>query len=62
MFRFTEIDVKKKDDRIVISMDEYAKSLENLEIRDGKSDEVLTREINKIVVQKENKISFWKSA
>ena len=36
VFRFIGIDVRKEGDRIVISMDESAGSLEKLEIRDGK--------------------------
>ena len=43
-FRFTGIDVKKVGENIEICMDDYAKSLEKLEIRDGKPDEALTRE------------------
>ena len=41
VFRFTGIDVFKED-RIVISMEEYAKSLEKLEIIRGSSEEELT--------------------
>ena len=41
VFRFTGIDLFKED-RIVISMEEYAKSLEKLEIIKGSSEEELT--------------------
>ena len=40
--RFTRIDVKKEGETILISMDEYTRSLEILEIRKGKSEEELT--------------------
>ena len=39
--RFTCIGVRKEDDKIVISMHEYAKNLEKLDIRKGKSLEEL---------------------
>ena len=42
MFRFTGIDVFKEEERIVIIMEEYAKSLKKLEIRKGSSEEELT--------------------
>ena len=35
MFRFTGIVIKKEGDKIVISMEEYARSLEKIEIRKG---------------------------
>ena len=41
--RFMAIDVWKEGEKIVISRDEYARSLERLQIRDKKSDEALTR-------------------
>ena len=37
--------MRREGDKIVISMDEYARSLDKLKIRDGKLDEVLTREV-----------------
>ena len=40
-FRFTGIDVEQFDDRIEISMDDYAASLEDIEIREDKSTEKL---------------------
>ena len=43
-FRFTGIDVKKFEDRIELSMNDYAASLEDVEIREDKSDEKFTRE------------------
>ena len=36
------MDVKRKRDRIIVSMEEYARSLEKLEIRKGSSEEKLT--------------------
>ena len=42
MFRFNGIDVFKEEDRIVIIMEEYAKTLEKLEIGKGSSEEELT--------------------
>ena len=36
LFRFTGIDVQKIGERIEVSMDDYAKSLEVIEVRDGK--------------------------
>ena len=43
-FHFTGIDVKKVKDGIEISMEDYAKSLEEIQIRDAKADETLTRD------------------
>ena len=43
-FRFTGIDVEKKEDGIQISMEDYAHSLEEIKVRDAKADELLTRE------------------
>ena len=47
-FRFTVIDVKKVKGGIEISMEDYAKSLEEIQIRDAKADELLTREELKV--------------
>ena len=41
-FRFTRMDVKKDGDVIVVSMEDYAKSLEKIEIRKGMPDDPLT--------------------
>ena len=43
-FRFTGIDVKEKEGKIELSMEDYAKSLEMIKVREGKHDETLTRE------------------
>ena len=48
-FRFTGIDIKKVDDGIEISMEDYAESLEEIEIREDKSDETLTRDELKVL-------------
>ena len=56
-FRFTGIDVKKVKEGIEISMEDYAKSLEEIQIRDAKADEPLTREELKVfkkIVEKWN--------
>ena len=47
-FRFTGIDVKKVKEGIEISMEDYAKSLEEIQVRDAKADEPLTREEIKV--------------
>ena len=44
VFRFTGIDVKKVGDKIEVSINNYANSLERMFIRDGKLGEILTRE------------------
>ena len=41
-FRFTGINIKKIEDHIEMSMYDYAQSLDDVEIREGKSDEKLT--------------------
>ena len=35
-FRYTGIDIKKVENRIEISMDEYAESLEEIKVREGR--------------------------
>ena len=47
-FRFIGIDVKKVKEGIEISMEDYAKSLENIQIRDAKADEPLARDELKV--------------
>ena len=47
-FRFTGIYMENVADRIEISMNDYASSLEDVEVREGKSDETLTREEMKV--------------
>ena len=39
-FRFTGMDVKKEGDVIVVSMEDYAKSLEKIDIRKGMLDDL----------------------
>ena len=48
-FRFTGIDIRKTEDGIEISMEDYVESLEEIEIREDKSDETLTRDELKIL-------------
>ena len=43
-FRFTGIDVERFEDRIELSMNDYAASLEDIKIREDKLSENLTRE------------------
>ena len=43
-FRFTGIDVERFEDRIELSINDYAASLEDIEIREDKSSKNLTRE------------------
>ena len=50
-FRFTGIDVKKVKEGIEISMEDYAKSLEEIQIRDAKADEPLTRNELKVFMK-----------
>ena len=47
-FRFTGIDVEKTETGIVISMEDYAQSLEEIKIREAKANEELTREELKV--------------
>ena len=42
-FRFTGMDVKKEGDVIIVSMEDYAKSLGKIEIRKGLPDDPLTK-------------------
>ena len=48
-FRYTGIDIKNVKIGIEISMDEYAETLEEIKIREGKSDEELTRDELKVL-------------
>ena len=48
-FRFTGIYINKVENGIKISMDEYAESLEDIKVREGRSDEELTREETKVL-------------
>jgi len=57
-FRFTGIDVKKFEDRIELSMNNYAMSLEDVEIREDKSDEKLTREEMRVLRKYIGKLSW----
>ena len=47
-FRFTGIDVKKVRKGIEISMEDYTKSLEQIQIREAKADETLTKQDLKV--------------
>ena len=48
-FIFTGIDIKKVEEGIEISMEDYAKSLEEVQIRDTKADDPLTRDELKVL-------------
>ena len=47
-FRSTGIDIRRMEDGIEISIEDYAESLELIEIRDDKSDENLTKDELKV--------------
>ena len=57
-FHFTGIDVEKVKDGIQISMEDYAKSLEEIQIRDAKADETLTRDELKVLRKYIGKLSW----
>ena len=57
-FRFTGIDVEKFDDRIEISMADYAASLEDISIREDASDEKLTRDEMRVLRKYVGKLSW----
>ena len=57
-FRYTGIDIKKVTNEIEISMDEYAESLEEIKIREDKSDEELTRDELKILQKYVGKLNW----
>ena len=48
-FRYTGRDIKRVKDRIEISIDDYAESMDEIKIREDKSDEELTRDELKIL-------------
>ena len=47
-FKFIGIDLKKVGGGIEISIEDYTKSLEEIQIREAKADEILTREELKV--------------
>ena len=57
-FRFTGIDVQKVGDQIELSMNDYAASLEDVEIREDKSDDKLTREEMRVLRKYVGKLSW----
>ena len=57
-FRFTGIDVKKFEDCIELSMNDYAESLEDVQIREDKSDEKFTREEMRVLRKYVGKLSW----
>ena len=61
MFRFNGIDVFKEEDWIVIIMEEYAKSLEKLEIRKVSSEEKLTEAQLKVFRKYKGKLNWLSS-
>ena len=56
-FRFTGIDVQKFEDRIELSLNDYTASLEDVEIREDKSHEKLTREEMRVLIKYVGKLS-----
>jgi hypothetical protein len=57
-FRFTGIDVRKIDGGIEISMEDYAKSLETIVVREGSQDDPLTREELKVLRKYVGKLNW----
>ena len=57
-FRFTGIDVEKFDDRIEISMTDYAASLEDIAVREDASDKKLTRDEMRVLRKYVGKLSW----
>ena len=61
-FRYTGIDIKKVKNGIEISMDKYSDSLEEIKIREGKSDEELTRDELKVLRKYVGNLTGWQQA
>ena len=57
-FRYIGIDIKKVENGIEISMDEYAESLEEIKIREGKTDEELNRDEMKVLRKYVGKLNW----
>ena len=57
-FRFTGIYVKKVKEGIEISMEDYAKSLEEVQIRDAKANDALTRDEFKVLMKFVGKLNW----
>ena len=57
-FRYTGIDIKKVENGIEISMDEYAESLEEIKIREGKTDEELNRDEMRVLRKYVGKLNW----
>ena len=57
-FRFTGIDVRKVEDGIEISMEDYARSLEEIEVREDRSDEILSKDKLKVVRKYVGKLNW----
>ena len=60
-FRFTGMDVKKDGDVIIVSMEDYTKSLGNIEIRKGLPDDPLTEVEMKVYRKYVGKLSWLAS-
>ena len=58
-FRYTGIDIKKVEDGIEISMDEYAESLEEIQVREDRSDEELKRDELKVLWKYVGKLNWF---
>ena len=57
-FRYIGIDIKKVENGIEISMDEYAESLEEIRIREGKTDEEMNRDEMKVLRKYVGKLNW----
>ena len=60
-FRFTGIDIKRVEDGIEISIEDYAGSLDRIDIREDRSDKMLTREELKILRKYVGKLNWLAS-
>ena len=57
-FRYAGIDIKKVVDGIEISMDEYAESLQEIKVREDRSDEELKRDELKVLQKYVGKLNW----
>ena len=57
-WKMTSLDINKVENGIEISMDEYAESMEEIKIREGKSDEELNRDEMKVLRKYVGKLNW----
>ena len=60
-FRFTGIDIRKMENGIEISMEDQRESLEEIEIREDRSDETLTKDELEILRKYVGKLNWLKA-